>query len=113
MSIISKIARENNCKEAINDIDVTGNRFWLNEKHIEAEIGHSSFLVNINKYGEKYEKCRFELVVDEPKYQPFRTFIRNYSTEKLVTTLRADETSAFNVVIAFNVKQKTSTKIIK
>ena len=55
----------------------------------------------------------------EPKYQPFRRFIRNHFAGKLVKTLTADKIDAFrrtlgfNVIDAFSAKQHTLTKIIK
>ena len=67
---------------------------------------------------QKYKKCRFELPVDEPKYQPFRRFVRNCLAEKLVKTRREDKIDAFrrslgfNVIDALNCKQEPLTKTI-
>ena len=83
---ISKIAWENSIIEAINDIDGNSTYFWMNEKPIETEIGHSNLPVVTNKYEQKHKKCRFELV-DERKYQPFRGFISNDLAEKIVEIL--------------------------
>ena len=69
MAISSKITWKNNGIEAINDIDVNSRYFWLNKKYIETKIVHSNLPVVTNKYDPK--------LVDEPKYQPFRRFIRN------------------------------------
>ena len=38
-----------------------GKYFWLNEKHLEYEIGYSRLTVVTNKYNKKYKKCRYEL----------------------------------------------------
>ena len=38
-----------------------GKYFWLNEKHLEYEIGYSCLTVVTNKYHKKYKKCRHEL----------------------------------------------------
>ena len=83
MAIISKISWKNIDVEVINDIDVNSIYFWLNEKHVETKIGHSNLTDVINKYDLNYKKCRFKLV-DEPKYQPFRRFIRNDLVEILI-----------------------------
>ena len=38
-----------------------GKYFWLNEKHLEYEIGYSCLTVVTNKYHRKYKKWRHEL----------------------------------------------------
>ena len=64
------------------------------------------------------KKCRFELV-DKPKYQRFRKFIRNDLAEKLVKTLRTNKTDSFrrrqgfNVTDAFNTKEQTALEAVK
>ena len=55
------------------------------------------------KCDQKYKKCRFEFPVDEPKYQPFRRFVRNGLAKKLVKTLREDKIDAFRRSLGFNV----------
>ena len=82
MTIIRKIAWKNSVVEVIDYIDVNSIYFWINDKHIETRTEHSNFLVVTNKYDPKYKKSRFELV-DEPKYQPFRRFIRSDLAEIL------------------------------
>ena len=88
----------------------------MNEKHIETGIVHSNLSVITNTFDQKYKKCRFELPVDEPNYQPFRRFARNDLAEKLVKTLREDKIDAFrrslglSVFDAFNSKQEELTK---
>ena len=58
-------------------------------------------------------------LVDEPKYQPFRSLTRNDLAEKLVKNLRTNKIDpfrrilGFNVHDAFNAKQQTITKTIK
>ena len=60
---ISKETYKNNGIEAI--VDSMGN-LWLNEKHIEEELGHKNLPAIKNKYDQKYKKCSYELV-NEPK----------------------------------------------
>ena len=93
---ISKIAWENSINEAINDTPVNSTYFWLNEKTIETEIGHSNLPVVTNKYDQKHKKCRFELV-DKRKYQPFRGFIHNDLAEKIVERLRTNKMKCFKL----------------
>ena len=84
----------------------------MNEKHIETRKVHSNLPVVTNKCDQKNKKCRFELPVDEPKYQPFTKFIQHDLAEKLVKTLMKDKIEAFrrslgfNVIIAFNSNKK-------
>ena len=93
---ISKIAWENSIIEAINDIHVNSTYFWLNEKTIETEIGHSNLPVVTNRYDQKHKECRFELV-DKQKYQPFRGFIRNDLAEKIVEPLGTNKMKCFKL----------------
>ena len=44
---ITKETWENNDIEVIVDSD---NKVWLNEKHIEEQLGHKNLQVNTNKY---------------------------------------------------------------
>ena len=117
-TIISKIAWENRSIEAINYIDVNSIYFQFDEKHTETGIVYSDLPVVTIKCDQKYKKCRFELPVDEPKYQPFKRFVRNGLAKELVKTLREDKIDAFrrslefNVIDALNSKQEALTKTI-
>ena len=42
--------------ELINDVNANSIYFWLNEKHIETEMGHSNLPVVTNKYDQKHKK---------------------------------------------------------
>ena len=73
-----------------NDIEVIIDRFdklWLNEKHVEQQLGHKNLLAVTNKYDEKYKKCRYELI-DEPIKQSYRKFIRNDLALKIIMDCR-------------------------
>ena len=59
---ITKETLENNDIEVIID---SVNTLWLNEKHIEEQLGHKSLTGITNKYDKIYKKQRHELV-DEP-----------------------------------------------
>ena len=117
-TIISKIAWENRSIEAINYIDVNSIYFQFDEKHTETGIVYSDLPVVTIKCDQKYKICRFELPVDEPKYQPFRRFVLNGLAKELVKTLREDKIDAFrrslgfNVIDALNSKQEALTKTI-
>ena len=76
MPFISKHTWNRGGIEVIDDTDVNSIYFWLNEKNLERKIRHSNLPVVTNKYDPKYKKRRSELV-NEPKHQPNRRFIRN------------------------------------
>ena len=59
---ITKETQENNGIEVIVD---SVNALWLNEKHIEEQLGHKNLQVVTNKYDKIYKKSRNELV-DKP-----------------------------------------------
>ena len=59
---ITKETLENNGIEVIVD---SVNTLWLNEKHIEEQLGHKNLQVITNKYNKIYAKSRYELV-DKP-----------------------------------------------
>ena len=70
---ISKKTYENNDIEVI--VDVIGT-LWLNEKHVEKKLGHKNLPVTTNKYDPVHRKQTYELV-DKPKKQPNRRFLRS------------------------------------
>ena len=76
-----------------NDIEVIvahANPLWLNEKHIEEQLGHKNLLAITNKYDKIYKKHRYELV-DEPIKQPNRRFLRIDLALKIIMDCRADK----------------------
>ena len=47
-----------------NGIEVTTDKIgesWLNERHVQEQLGHKNLPSLTNKYDEKYKKCRSEL----------------------------------------------------
>ena len=56
---ITKETLENNGIEVIVD---SVNALWLNEKHIEEQLGHKNLQVITNKYDKIYKRTRYELV---------------------------------------------------
>ena len=69
---ITKETLENNDIEVIVD---SVNALWLNERHIEEQLGHKNLPAVTNKYNRIYKKHRYELV-DEQIKQPYRIFLR-------------------------------------
>ena len=92
---ISKTTYENNGTEVIVDgIDT----LWLNEKHIEEKLGHENLQAIKNKYDPVYKKYRYELL-DKPKNQPNRRFLRSDLALKVIMDSRTYESCNFNIEI--------------
>ena len=83
---IGKETYENNNIEAI--VDGIG-MLRLNEKHIEETSGHKNLPVITNKYEQVYKKL-IELV-NKPKWQPNRIFLRSDLASKVIINCRTDE----------------------
>ena len=84
---ITKETLENNGIEVIAD---SVNTLWLNEKHIEEQLGHKNLQVITNKYDKIYTKSRYELV-DKPTKQPNRKFLRVNLALKIIMDCRTDK----------------------
>ena len=84
---ITRESYENNGIEVITD---NLNTLWLNEKHVQQQLGHKNLRAITNKYNEKYRKCRYELI-DEPIKQSHRKFIRSDLALKIIMDCRTDE----------------------
>ena len=76
-----------------NDIEVivdSVNALWLDERHIEEQLGHKNLPAVTNKYDKIYKKYRYELV-DEPMKQSYRRFLRIDLLLKIIMDCRTDE----------------------
>ena len=83
---INKKTYENNEIEVIVDgIDMLSS----NEKHIEQNLGHKNLLAIANKYDPVCKKHRYELV-DKPKKQSKRSFLRSDLALKVIMDCRTD-----------------------
>ena len=95
-----------------NDIEVIIDRFgklWLNEKHVEQQLGHKNLLAVTNKYDKKYKKCRYELI-DEPIKQSYRKFIRNDLALKIIMDCRTDKSCNLKRNLGFTLHDVINTK---
>ena len=97
-------------KETLENSDIDGvNTLWLNEKHIEEQLGHKSLTGITNKDDKIYKKHRHELV-DEPIKQPNRRFLRTDLTLKITMDCRADELCSLKRNLGFNFHDVINTK---
>ena len=55
---ITKETYENNGIEVITD---KSDELWLNERHVQQQLGHKNLPALTNKYDEKYKKGRSKL----------------------------------------------------
>ena len=81
-------------------VDAIGT-LWLNEKHIEEKLGHKNLSVITNKCDSLYKKHRYELV-DKPKKQPNRRFLRSDLALKVIMDRRTDESCNLKRKLGFN-----------
>ena len=82
------------------------------------KLGHNNLPVITNKYDPIYKKHRYELV-DNPKKQPDRRFLRSNFALKVIMDCRTDESCNFKRNLGFrlhdviNTKEQTVLKSIK
>ena len=106
---ISKKTYENNGIEVI--VDGIGT-LWLNEKHVEEKLRHKNLPFITNKYDLVYKKHRHELV-EKPKKQHNRRFLRSDLAVKVIMDCRTDESCnpkrnlEFRLHDVINTKEKT------
>ena len=82
---------------------------WLNETHIEEELGHKNLQVVPNKYDPVYKKHRYKLVNDLEK-QPNRRFLRCDLALKIIMNCRTYESCNLKRNLGFNLHDVTNTK---
>ena len=112
---ITKETYENNGIEVITD---NLNTLWLNEKHVQQQLGHKNLRAVTNKYDKECKKCRHELI-DDPIKQSHRKFIRNDLALKIIMDCRTDQSCNFKRNLGFslhdviNIKDQTAINSIK
>ena len=84
---ITKETYENNGIEVITDNLDT---LWLNEIHVQQQLGHKHLQAVTNKYDKEYKKCRYELI-DDPIKQSHRRFLHNDLALKIIMNCRTDQ----------------------
>ena len=72
-------------------------------------FGHKNLPAITNKYDQKYKKCRYELV-NEPKYQPNRRFLRSDLALKVIMDCRTDESCNLKRNLGFKLHDVINTK---
>ena len=77
---------ENTWKNNGIEVIIVNNIKWLNEKHLENNLGHSNLSTLTLKYVDCFKKQRCELI--DTKYQPCRRFIREDLAIQLIMDTR-------------------------
>ena len=84
------------------------NTLWINEKHVEEQLGHKNIPAITNKYDKIYKKYRYELV-DEPIKQRNRRFLRIDLALKIIMDCRTDESSSLKRNLGINLHDVINT----
>ena len=98
-------------KYEANGIEVITDEFgklWLNERHVQGQLGHKNLPALTNKYDKKYKKHRSEL--NESKKQSCRRFIHNNLALKIIMDCRTDESCNFKRGLGFTLHDVIKTK---
>ena len=103
---ITKEMYENNDIEVITD---NLNTLWLNERHVQKQLGHKNLPAVTSKYDEEYRKRRYELI-DESIKQSHRRFIRSDLTLKIIMDCRTDESCNLKRSLGFRLHYVINTK---
>ena len=85
-----------------NGIEVITDEFgnlWLNERHVQEQLGHKNSPAPTNKYDEKCKKCRSKL--NESTKQPNRRFIHIDLALKIIMDCRTDKSCNFKRNLGF------------
>ena len=105
MAAITKKTCENNGIEVITD---EFGKLWLNERHVEEQLGHKKLPALTNKYDEKCKKCRYEL--NESTKQSHRTFTHVDLALKVIMDCRTVESCDFKRNLGFALHDVINTK---
>ena len=105
MANITKETSENNGIEVITDKFV---KLWLDERHIQKQLGLKNLPALSNKYDKEYKKQRSEL--NESTNQPHRRFIQVDLALKIIMNSRTDESCKFKRNLGFTLHDVINTK---
>ena len=111
MAAITKETYENNSIEVITD---NFNNLWLNERHVEKQLGLTNLPALTNKHIKKYngyedyKKQRCEL--NELTNQPNRRFIHADLSLKIIMNCRTDESCNLKSNLGFTLHDVVNTK---
>ena len=94
-----------------NGVEVITDKFgklWLNERHIQKQLGLKNLPALTNKYDKEYKKNRSEL--NESTKQSHRRFIRVDLALKVIMDCKTDESCKFQKKVGFKIHDVVNTK---
>ena len=94
-----------------NGIEVITDEFdelWLNERHVQKQLGRKNLPALTNQYPKEYKKQRSEL--NESTNQPNRRFIHVDLALKVIMNSRTDESCKFKRNLGFTLHDVINTK---
>ena len=80
---------------------VSGSKKWLNEKHIEPQLGHANLPAITLQYSSELRKQRQELQ-SCGKIQPRRRFLKENFAKQIIMDCRATSEVNFRTRLRFN-----------
>ena len=102
---ITKETYENNGLEVIAD---KFSKLWLNERHIQQQLGLKNLPALTNKCDGEYKKCRYES--NKSKKQSCRRIIHNKLGLKIIMDCRTDESCNLKRNLGFTLHDVINTK---
>ena len=82
---------------------------WLNERHVQKQLGDKKFTSSYKQYVEEYRNCRYELI-DESIKQSHRRFISSDLALKIIMDCRTDESCNLKRNLGFTLPDVMNTK---
>ena len=105
MAAITKETYENNGIQVITD---KLGKLWLNERHVQRQIGLKNLPALTNQYPKEYKKQKSDL--NESTNQPHRGIIRADLALKVIMNSRTDESCNFKRNLGFTLHDVINTK---
>ena len=105
MAAITKKTYENNGIQVITD---KLGKLWLNERHVQKQLGLKNLPALTNQYPKEYKKQKSDL--NESTNQPHRRFIPADQALKVIMNSRTDEWCNFKRNLGFTLHNVINTK---
>ena len=105
---MANITRETYEANGIEVITDEFGKLWLNERHVEKQLGHKNLPALTNQYSKEHKKHRSEL--NKSTNQPKRRFIDVDFVLKVIMNSRTDESCNFKRNLGFTLHDVINTK---
>ena len=105
---MAKVTKERYEAKGIEVITDEFGKLWLNERHVQEQLGLKNLPALTNKYDEKNKKRRSEL--NESTKQPNRRFIHADLALKIIMDCRTDKSCNLKRNLGFTLHDAINTK---